>query len=72
MKNVSHKKKWNTAVLEQHLDLTPTLLTKINHDDNSDKHFVKIKMRKDPTLENSDLYELKIALFDNGDPEEFF
>ena len=24
-----------------------------------------------PTSENSELYEFKMALFDNGDPEEF-
>ena len=28
-------------------------------------------MRRDPTSEKSDLYRLKMTLFDNGDPEEF-
>ena len=28
-------------------------------------------MRRDPTSEKSDLYELKIAFFGNGKPEEF-
>ena len=28
-------------------------------------------MHKDPMLPTSDLYEFKISLFDNGDPEEF-
>ena len=27
-------------------------------------------MRRDPTSERSDIYEFKMALFDNGDPEE--
>ena len=29
-------------------------------------------MRRDPTSENSDLYEFKMDLFDNGDSEELF
>ena len=29
-------------------------------------------MRRDPTSEKSDPYEFKMALFDNGNPEEFF
>ena len=28
-------------------------------------------MRRDPTSENSDLYEFKMPLFDNGKPEGF-
>ena len=35
------------------------------------KKCVKIKLRRDPKSENSDLYKLKMALFDNGDSEEF-
>ena len=36
-----------------------------------DKDFVKTKLRRYPTLENLDLSEFKISLFDNGDPGEF-
>ena len=36
-----------------------------------DKDFVKLKLRRDPALEDLDLYEFKIALFDNGKPEDF-
>ena len=32
----------------------------------SDKDYVKLKLSRDPTLENSDLYEFKMALFENG------
>ena len=31
----------------------------------------KIKLCRDPTSEKSDLYEFKVALFDNGEPQEF-
>ena len=32
---------------------------------------MKIKLRSYPTPETSDLYEFRMALFDNVDPEEF-
>ena len=44
---------------------------KINNDDKSDKNRVEIKLRMDPMSQNTDLYELKMALFDNSEPEEF-
>ena len=31
----------------------------------------KNKLRRDYTLENLDMYEFKIALFGNGEPDEF-
>ena len=58
-------------MVEQHVDPPPTPLIKINHTDNLDKDFVKLNLRRDPTSDKSDLYEFKMALFDNGDPEEF-
>ena len=33
------------------------------------KKCVKIKLHRDPTSQKSDLYEFKMALFDNGDLE---
>ena len=35
------------------------------------KKCVKIKLRRDPKSENLGLYELKMALFNIGNPEEF-
>ena len=40
---------------------------KKTNDGNSDKYFVKLKLRKDPISPTSDLYEVKIAFFDNGE-----
>ena len=37
----------------------------------SDKDFVKLKLRRDPTSITSDLYEFNMSLFDHGNPEEF-
>ena len=45
---------------------------KIKHTDKSYKGFVKLKMRRYLTSEKSNLYEFKMALFDNGDTEELF
>ena len=49
--------------------LTP--LIKSKHNDNQDKDFVKLKLHRDTTSEKLDLYELKMALFNNGKTEEF-
>ena len=49
----------------------PITLIKENHYGKSDKDFVKIKLRRDPTLSTPDLYEFKISFFGNGEPEVF-
>ena len=50
---------------------TPIALIESKNNRKSDKYCVKIKLCRDPTSEKSDLYEFKIALFENGDTEEF-
>ena len=51
--------------------LTTTPLSKIKNDEKSDKDCVKIKFHRYPTSKKSDLYKIKLALFDDGKPEEF-
>ena len=48
----------------------PIPLIKENNNGNSDKYFVKIKLRREPMSTTSDRYEFKMSLFDNGNPEE--
>ena len=72
MKNISHKKKWNSSVVQMHVEPPPTPLIKSKHDDNLDKDLGKLKLRRDLTSENLDLYKFKMALFDNSETEEFF
>ena len=48
----------------------PIPLIKSRNDDKSGKYFVKIKLRRGPTSEKLDLYEFKMALFDNGEPDD--
>ena len=55
-----------------HIDPPPIPIIKENHDGKSDKYSVKIKLRKYPTLSTLDLYEFKMSLFDNGEPEKFY
>ena len=47
------------------------ILIKNKHNDNSDKDFVNIKLRRDMTSEKLELYVFKMALFSNGNTEEF-
>ena len=49
----------------------PIPLNKIKNDDIKDKYCVKIELRRDPTSQKLDLYELRMALFDNSETEEF-
>ena len=72
MKNVSSKKGWMTGMTQPHVDPPPIPLIKEKHYGNSDKYFVKGKLCRDPTSTTLDLYEFKMSLFDNGEPEEFF
>ena len=60
-----------TGTIQPHVDPPPIPLIKEKHDGNSEKYFVKLKIRKDPTSPMSDLYEFKMSLFDNGYPEDF-
>ena len=71
MKNTSHRKKWNAEAVEQHVEPHPITIIKGKRDDKSDKDFVKLKFQRDPTSEKSDLYEFKMALFENVNPEAF-
>ena len=69
MQNIYHKKKWNAGLVQLHMEPPPTPLIKIKHNDKSDNDFVNIKLRRDPMSEKADLFDFKMALSKNGDPE---
>ena len=71
MKTISHNKKWNTGTLKVHVEPPPITLKSNKNYKKSDKYFVKIKLCRDTMSQKSDLYEFKMALFDNGEPDEF-
>ena len=71
MKNVSHKKEWNSGTTQAHVEPPPITLIKVAYYGKSEKYFVKMKLCGYPTSSTSDLYEFRMSLFDNGDPEEF-
>ena len=68
--NVSHKKGWNSVVMQPNVEPPPTPIIKRKHDDKSDKYFVELNYCRDPTSSSSDLYKFNMALFENGNPEE--
>ena len=72
MENVSSKKGCMTGTTHPHVEHPPIPLIKETHDGNSGKYSVKLKLRRDPTSSMSELYEFKISLFDNDNPEEFY
>ena len=72
MQNVSHYKNWNAGLVQLHVEPPPITLIKGKHNDKSEKDFVTMKLRRDPTSENSDLYEFKMSLFYNGYQEDVF
>ena len=48
-KNVLNNKKWNTGIVQVHIDTPPVTLIKSKNYDKSDKDSVKIKLYRDPT-----------------------
>ena len=71
MRNISHNNKWNLGIVQLHVKPLPNPLIKIKHNDNLDKDLINIKLRRDPGSQKLDLYEFKMSLFDNVNPEEF-
>ena len=71
MNKLSHMNKWNAETLKVHVEPTLIPLIKIKDDDKSDQYSVKIKLFRYRTSEKSYLYELKMAFFDNGEPDDF-
>ena len=61
------QKEEECGVVKVHVDPLHTPLINSKHDDNPDKDSIKLKFCRDPTSEKSDLYELKMSLFYNGD-----
>ena len=57
---------------QAHVEPLTNLLIKSKQEDKSEKGFVKLKLCKDTTSATSELYEFKIYLFDNGEPDEFW
>ena len=72
MKNILHNNDCLSGSVQIHMDPPPTHLIKRNIDLNSDHHYIYIKLRINPTLKATDMYDFKIALFDNGKLECFF
>ena len=54
------------------MDPPPITLIKGENDDKSEMFFVEMQLRRDPTSENSDLSEFKMALFYNDYGEDVF
>ena len=70
-KYIWNKKNWNRGTIQVHVDPPLIPLIKSKNYEKPDKARVKIKLLRDPTSQKSDPHELKMALFDNGEPEEF-
>ena len=60
-----------TGVNHPHVEPPPIPLIQETYDRKLDKYFIKLKLRRDHMSSTSDLYELKMSLFENGEPEEF-
>ena len=71
MKKISHNKGWMSRKFQIHVDTPPIPLIKSDIDTNLEKDYVKIKLRRNTMLETYDMYDFKMALFDNFEPEEF-
>ena len=71
MNKVLHKIGWGTDTKPAHLEPTLIPLNKETSNGKSYEYYVKLKLSRDPTYSMSELYELRMFLFENGMPEEF-
>ena len=71
MKNILHKKNWNTETVQVHVETPLITLIKSKNDDKLGKYCFKIKQCKFLMSQKLKLYGLKMALFANGKSEEF-
>ena len=67
-----HNKIYNPSTVQVYLELLPTLINKINNDENLDKGCVRTEFLRDQMSQKSDLYEFKKVFFDDGKKYEFF
>ena len=58
-------------VTHPHVEPPPISLAQETYHGKLDKYVVKLKLRRDPKLSTSELYEFIMFLFENGEPEEF-
>ena len=72
MKNVLNKNKWNAETVKVNMGPPLIPLIESRNEKKLGKDCVKIRLRRDATSQKSDLCKLKMAWFDNGDPEESF
>ena len=56
---------------QSHVEPPPIHLINWTYGGKLEKDIVNLKLCRDPTSSTSDLYELRISFFDNGNPEEF-
>ena len=71
MNSVSHKKGWNSGTNPAHVEPLPNTLIKETYNGNSDKDYVKLKLRRYPKSSTLDLYEFKVSFFYHGYLEDF-
>ena len=68
MKKFHHNKSFQTDAVQIHVDPPLISLIKSKLDLKTKRDDVNIKLRRNPTPEKMDIYELKMDLFDNSDP----
>ena len=68
MKNVSRKNIWRNSTVKIHMDTHLVTLIKSKLDLKTERDYVKSKLRRITTSEEYYMYELKVDLFDNGNP----
>ena len=61
---------WLSADVQAHIEPPPIPLNRAAADTVKECDIIKIKMRRDPASATSDMYKLKIEMFENGKPEK--
>ena len=63
MGKVSHNNIWRTGAVQIYVEPPPIPLIKSRIGLKTERDYVKIRLRRNPTSENLDIHEFKIAFF---------
>ena len=72
MKKISHKKVWSFGAVQIHVYSSHIPLDKSEIENKIVKFYVKIKLRRNPTLATYHMYEFKVEILEMGIRKSYF
>ena len=61
---------WLSADVKAHIEPTPIPLTKVELEELHSNQIIRVKMRRNPSQDTSETYNMNMFTFNDGQPEE--